>query len=365
MTYTDKRIAFFAQGLAGGGAERAIINLMHEFLGRGIAVDLLLTKRTGEYLELVPPEVSITNFDTDTPRAGLRKLIEYLKTERPSALIAAFPNSNVVALMARRISRVPTRVGISIQNTISQELSVERGRRRKVLRLFTKMTYPWADLIACVSAGVADDLAKVTGIPRTKIDVIYNPVVTDNLFERAKEPVDHPWLAPGQPPVILSVGRLAPQKDQTVMIEAFAKLRAQRPCRLLILGQGVEREKLEAKVAELGVGDDVSLPGFASNPYAYMARAAVFTLSSRFEGLPTVLIEALACGTQVVSTDCPSGPYEILADGKYGWLVPMGDPDALAKALGEALDHGKPPVPESWHPYRAKVSADKFCEALL
>ena len=363
--YKEKRICIFAQTLSGGGAERALINLMHQFVARGITVDLLLTRRTGDYLELVPPEVTITDLGTGFPRASIRVLADYLKRVQPDAMISAIANASVVALVARRVAGVSTKVGISIQNTLSAELHGNKGVRHGLINRSLRWFYPMADLIACVSTGVADDLAEVTGIARSKIDVIYNPVVTDDLFVRAKEPLDHPWFAEGQPPVILSVGRLAPQKDQIVMIEAFAKLRASRPCRLLILGQGSERAKLEAKVAELGIGDDVSLPGFAPNPFAYMARSAVFTLSSRWEGLPTVLIEALACGAQVVSTDCPSGPDEILAGGKYGWLVPMGDPDALAAALGEALEKETPPPPESWHPYRAEVSADRYCAALL
>lgn len=363
--YERKRICIFAQTLAGGGAERALVNLMHQFVKRGIAVDLLLTTRAGEYLSLVPPEVTITDLQTGIPRTSVGALAAYLKSVRPDGMISAIANASIVALVARRVAGVPTRVGVSVQNTLSAELRGHKDLRSRVLNRSLRWFYPWADLIACVSTGVADDLAEVTGIDRAKIDVVYNPVITDDLFVRAKEPIDHPWFAEGQPPVILSVGRLAPQKDQTVMIEAFGKLRRRRPCRLMILGQGDERAKLEALIAELGIGDDVSLPGFASNPYAYMSRAAAFTLSSRWEGLPTVLIEALACGTQVVSTDCPSGPDEILAGGKYGWLVPMGEPDALANALDEALDRKTRPPDESWRPYRAEVSADRYCAALL
>jgi len=363
--YKGKRICIFVQTLSGGGSERAMLNLMHQFVGREIAVDLVMTRRAGEYLDLVPKEVTIIDLGTGVPRASIGALSNYLKTVQPDAMISSIANASIVALVARRVARVPTKVAVSIQNTLSAELSGNKGMRHGMINRSVRWFYPMADLIACVSTGVADDLAEVTGIPREKIDVVYNPVITDSLFERAKEPLDHPWFAEGQPPVILSVGRLAPQKDQTVMIEAFAKLRKRRPCRLLILGQGSERERLESLIADLKIGDDVSLPGFAPNPYAYMSRAAAFTLSSRWEGLPTVLIEALACGTPVVSTRCPSGPDEILAEGKYGWLTPMGDSAALANALDEALDAKTPPPAESWHPYRDTVSADRYCSALL
>jgi glycosyltransferase involved in cell wall biosynthesis len=174
---------------------------------------------------------------------------------------------------------------------------------------------------------------------------IYNPVVTAELFKMAREVPDHPWFESGAPPVVLGVGRLARQKDFPTLLQAFARLRSERPVRLMILGQAnnqrttVERQaELRALAGKLGVADEVALPGFVHNPYAYMAHAAVFVLSSRFEGLPTVLIEALACGLPVVSTDCPNGPAEILENGKYGALVPVGDAFALAKAISATLD---------------------------
>ena len=168
--------------------------------------------------------------------------------------------------------------------------------------------------------------------------VIYNPVVTPELYQKITEFSEHPWFAPNSPPVILGVGRLEMQKDFATLIRAFAKVQSQRPARLMILGEGISRPQLEALVRELGVAENVTLPGFVANPYAYMARSAVFVLSSLFEGLPTVLIEAMAAGTSVVSTDCKSGPAEILERGLYGKLVPVGDIEAMAKAIISTLD---------------------------
>jgi len=191
-------------------------------------------------------------------------------------------------------------------------------------------------------------------------------VVRAEVWEKAQAPLDHPWFRPGQPPLLLAVGRLQMQKDYPTLIRAFAQVRQSRRARLLILGEGKERLMLEALIKKLGLEEDVSLPGFVMNPYAYMARASLFVLSSRWEGLPTVLIEALCCGTPVVSTDCPSGPREILRDGQYGQLVPVAQADALAKAIETTLaDKAPNPPSESWQPYELEVVVSQYTKLLL
>jgi len=198
--------------------------------------------------------------------------------------------------------------------------------------------YPWAARVVAVSRGAADDLARTSGFPREQIHVIYNPVITPSVVALARQKPGHPWLACPGPPVILGVGRLTRQKDFPTLLRAFAEVRRVRPARLIILGEGEERAALEALAGELGVANDVMLPGFITDAVTYMAASALFVLSSAWEGLPTVLIEALAAGTRVVSTDCPSGPREILQDGRLGALVPVGDVIALAEAMRQALD---------------------------
>jgi glycosyltransferase involved in cell wall biosynthesis len=192
--------------------------------------------------------------------------------------------------------------------------------------------------VVAVSRGAADDFARSSGFPRDRVEVVYNPVITPETAALAREAPDHPWLIPGQPPVILGVGRLTPQKDFPTLLRAFAEVRRRRAARLIILGEGEDRANLLALAGALGVVDDVALPGFQRNALSYMAHSAVFVLSSAWEGLPTVLIEALAAGTRVVSTDCPSGPREILQEGRLGALVPVGDSSALAGAILEALE---------------------------
>jgi glycosyltransferase involved in cell wall biosynthesis len=223
-----------------------------------------------------------------------------------------------------------------------------------------RLTYATADAVVAVSAALADHVAAHHGLPRSAIQVIYNPAVPDDLAQRAAVPLDHPWFAPGAPAVVLGAGRLTTAKDFATLVRAFAFVRKQRDARLVILGcaktekKTVKRQaELTALARQLGIADDIALPGFTANPYAYMARAAVFALSSRQEGLPTVLIEALACGCPCVATDCPSGPSEILDQGRYGRLVPVGDAAAMADAIVQTLD--APPAREP-----LKAAAERF-----
>ena len=329
------RIALYLPNLDGGGAERMMVNLAAGFAERGFPTDLVLAEARGPYLELVAPDVRVIDLASSGVSVSLPKLVGYLRRNRPAALLATLNHASVVALLARALARVPTRTVIRESNMLfPQPASSLRGTSlRNSVRLF----YPWADAHVAVSQGVADDLARYTGINPEKIRTIYNPVVTPELFGRARQRPTHPWFAPGEPPVVLGVGRLAPQKDFPTLIRAFAGAAQHRPARLMILGEGNERTELEGLAHSLGVGDKVALPGFAQNPFSYMAHADTFVLSSRFEGLPGALIQAMACGAKVVSTDCPSGPSEILQEGRLAPLVPVGDDKALAAALSKSL----------------------------
>jgi glycosyltransferase involved in cell wall biosynthesis len=226
--------------------------------------------------------------------------------------------------------------------------------------------YPWADGVVSVAQGTADDLVRTAGLRPAHIEVVHNPIVTPELRAMADEPLDHPWFEPGQPPVLLAVGRFTPQKDFGTLIRASSRALEAGGARLLILGDGPERTHLEALVSTLGLEGSVGLPGWVGNPYPYMVRAAAFVLSSRWEGLPSVLIEALFCGAPVVATDCLSGPSEILEDGRYGLLVPVGDEDALAKGIAAALAGDVPPPPrESWQPYELETVVQRYLDVLV
>jgi glycosyltransferase involved in cell wall biosynthesis len=337
------RIALFLPFLGGRGAQRVLLNLANGFAAAGRPVDLVLAEAKGEFLDRVSPSVRLV--DLKSPRGVLRSLPayrRYLRRERPAVLLTAMDYINVLSVLTRAMSSRRTKLFVSCHNSMIASTRNSPWARDRLLPMAMRLTYRHADGVIAVSGGVADTLAGITRLPRGRIKVIHNPVITPGFEVDAAAPVDHPWFQPGQPPVVLGVGSLTAQKDFGTLLRAFALVRAQRLARLLILGEGEARATLEKLAVELGVKEDVAMPGWVANPYAYMARAGVFVLSSRWEGFGLVIAEALACGTPVVSTDCPSGPAEILDNGRHGILVPVQDPDALAKAilstLGQAPD---------------------------
>lgn len=372
MTGTRTRLAIFLPALLGGGAERTMLNLAHGLSDRGYDIDLVLARSAGPYLEQVSKDLRIIDLSRGRrirkhhTLRSLPAMVRYLRTEQPDGMISSMAPANVTAIIAKRLAGYDGRLVINEQNTMSLQASSSRHRLIKLSPKLAKLFYPSAYQVVGVSEGVVDDLVRTTGIDRNKVEVIYNPVITAELRRKARETLDHPWFKHGEPPVIIAVGTLTEQKDFATLLEAFASVRVHRRARLIILGEGRLREPLEALVHDLGLADSVSLPGFVDNPYAYMSHAAVFVLSSRWEGLPTVLIEAMACGTPVVATDCPSGPREILKGGKLGCLVPVGDRDALAEGIGGALDSQTSTVaPECLEPYDTDVIMDKYIRLLL
>jgi len=361
-----QKVALFLPSLRGGGAERVMVNLARGFSEKGLDVDLVLAKAEGPYLSQVPPEVRVIDLHSDRVLASLPHLVRYLLRERPQALLSTLDHANIVALWARKLARVPNRLVVRVANNLSQSASNASSARERLMPRLIHKFYPWADAVVAVSQGVADDLVKTAGLSRERIQVIYNPVVTPDLLEKAKEPLNHAWFAPGEIPVILSVGRLTKAKDYSTLIRAFAQVQREYPARLMILGEGEERPKLETLIRELDLEEDVSLPGFVDNPYAYMARSAVFVLSSVWEGLPNVLIEAMAIGTPVVSTDCPSGPAEILEGGEWGRLVPIGDVEKMTTAIIATLnDPNHPDVSKRAQHFGVEKSVKAYLEVLL
>jgi glycosyltransferase involved in cell wall biosynthesis len=359
------RLAIFAPSMAQGGAERGALKLAEGLTRRGFEVDLVLAAAEGPRLPEVSPDVRIVDLQARRVLTSLPGLIAYLRRERPLALISYLDHANVIALTACRLARYRGRIVVVEQNTLSEAAKHGKSRRDRLMPRMVRAFYPRADYVVGVSAGVVDDLARFTGLPAEKLKVVFNPIVTPDLTERAEAPVEHPWFTDGSK-VFVAVGRLRPQKDFRTLLQAFSRVRAKRPARLLILGEGPERPQLEDLARELGIADDVSLPGSVENPYAYLSRAVAFVLSSRWEGLPTVLIEALACGLPVIATDCPSGPREILAGGRYGRLVGVNAIDDLAAAMEAALDGLLPRPPyESWQPYELDAVVDEFLRLMF
>ena len=360
------RLAIFMSFSGQGGVERMVLNLLEGFTARGVEVDLLAVRSGPDSLDKLPQGVRLIDLKAGHTSTALPALVRYLRRERPRAMLAAKDRAIRTAVIARRLAGVDTRLVGRLGTNLSASLEGRSGLQRASRYLPMRWLYPSVDSIVAVSAGVAEDIRAITGLPEDKVTVIRNPVITPRLATLAEKSVDHPWLQPGQPPVILGAGRLTRQKDFPSLLRAFAEVRRQRDCRLIILGDGRGRDALLALAEELGVADDLDLPGFQPNPYAYMRRAALFVLSSAWEGSPNVLTEALALGVPSVSTDCPSGPREILEGGRYGPLVPVGDVAALARGMETAL---REPLPadtlrEAASEYDQTLSAARYLETL-
>ncbi len=380
---SQPHVSLFFRALQGGGAERIIANLARGLAERGYGVDLVLTRAEGIYLADLPPRVRVIALQEIPPLYGgfqshhsssslgnLLRLGHYLQQERPLVLLGATHFINEVAIVAKHLARVPTKVWVAEHTTLSLESQGVEQTSSRYAPTTARWLYPWADGIIAVSQGVAQDLATLIHLPPSRIQVIYNPVLTPELYAAAQAGPHHPWLAQGQDPpvpVILGVGRFVAQKDFATLIRAVAQVRQRRSARLILMGGGRQQAALQALAHDLGIAQDVAILDFVANPYALMARSAVFVQSSRWEGLPTVLIEALALGLPIVATDCPSGAREILRDGRYGTLVPIGRADAMARAIEAALgwQGAAPALPESWlQQFQLETAVQRYSEVL-
>lgn len=314
-----------------------MLNLAWGIARRGLRVDMVLAQATGPFLTAIPDGVRVVDLHAGRVLLSLPALVRYLRREQPQALLSAIAHANLVAIMAAMVAQAQTRIVISEHTTLSLHAANVKSLRARAIPFLIRTCYRWADKLVVVSNEAKDDLLRWARLQPNNVEVIYNPVITPTFYNMARAPLDHPWFAPGHPPVILAIGRLSTEKDFQTLLRAFAIVKQQMAVRLVILGEGEARADLATLVMHLGLMDDVEMPGFCPNPYAYLSKASIFVLSSRYEGLPTVLIEALALGVPVVSTDCPSGPREILENGRYGRLVPVADEQAMADAIIKTL----------------------------
>ena len=366
MSENPRHIAILLKSLRGGGAERVLLTLASEFARRGHRVELLLGQMRGPLKKALPEGMEVRELEVCSlprlvhalmrlPRHAVKdsgvmllqkvpKIVRtlpslegYLRERHPDVLLSTLPKANLVAAWACRLAATGTALVLREANQFSVALNPENKFDRLLPRLASRW-YRMADSIIAVSEGVRADLAATLAIPAGEIVPILNPVDLPrvrNLCEQQPAEADE-W--PPAEPFVLAVGKLTPQKDYDTLLRAFARLREKHPVRLIILGEGHEERRLRSLAAELGIAGQVQLPGHVGNPYAYMRQARVFVLSSAWEGCPNVLLEALACGSPIVSTDCPSGPKEILAHGEYGKLVPVRDEVALASGMEAILD---------------------------
>ncbi|MFL6763746.1 MAG: glycosyltransferase [Sphingomicrobium sp.] len=324
-------IAFLLPNLGGGGAERVALTLAKAFVERGHSVDLVVMERTGELIGAVPPGVRIVDLKVKRMRNIVPSLIRYLRKRRPDAIHISMWPLTIIGIIGARASRVRMRVVVSDHATYSS--SSLYSRQLKQLSWSARLIYPLADRRVTVSEMGANDLAELTGIPRSRFEVIYNPIDVPRQIAASDE-TERAWRGPGRR--ILTIGTLKSEKNHSLLLRAFARMQ-DSDAQLLILGEGPLRADLERLAAELGIADRVAMPGFALDPWPYLASAELFVLSSDSEGFPVALAEAMHAGLRIVSTDCVSGPSEMLDGGRFGKLVPIGDERALAEAMEETL----------------------------
>jgi glycosyltransferase involved in cell wall biosynthesis len=356
-----RHIAIFMYSLGHGGSQRRTLSLAEGFSQRGHRVDLVVIDADGPLRSALPSGVQLLELKPWLlgrigihGRRGLElrfaipALARYLRQARPTLLLSSASHVNLTSIQAHRLSGVPSALVLRVSNAIG-DFSAPDGRKAAPAKLAQmRRLYPRADAIVAVSHSVAKDLDELIEGVRGRIQTVYNPTWHPELLEKAAAPADHPWFAPGAPPVILGAGRLSMQKDFPTLIRAFAQVRKKIAAKLMILGntkKAHRREALLKLAAQLGIKEDFALPGFVDNPHPYMARSAAFVLPSLWEGLPGVLIEAMASGCPVIATDCPGGSREILEDGRLGALVAVRDPNTLAAAILESLK--KPPAPRA------------------
>jgi glycosyltransferase involved in cell wall biosynthesis len=360
------RIAIFISFSGQGGVERMTANLAFGFLEQGFEVDMVLVKSREDHLVSVPSGVRQVRLRAKHTITALPGLIRYLRSERPPVLLAVKHRAIKVAVVARWLSGQEFLLAGRLGTTVSAALEGRVRLRKWIWYTGMRIFYRYVDRIIAVSEGVAQDIRNITRLPDSRIHVVRNPVVTEKLFSLASEHVDDPWLAAGDPPLVIGMGRLTRQKGFFTLLKAFAKLRETRDCRLILLGEGELRGELESLAMTLGLSKDVRLPGFVQNPYPFLAKSSLFILSSLWEGSPNSLTESLALGIPVVSTDCRSGPSEILQDGRFGHLVPVGDEKAMCLAMTRTLDNPLPSdtLKGAVREYRLEDSVERYLKIL-
>ena len=359
-------VSVFVPDLKGGGAERVMVRLANGLSASGAAVDLVCLRAEGMTAQLLSPEVELVELG-GRMRNMLPRLVGHLRHRRPLGFLIGYDHHCALPILGARIARPQMRVVATVHTDLAAWLRRD-GAGLAAKRALVKLVFPMADHVVAVSEGITQDLKGWSSGLRRKVCTIPNPVLSDEIKQMAQSPAAHPWLQSKTVPVVLALGRLTYPKDWPTLIRAFASVRSCIAVRLILLGEGPQRDELLALAETLGVAADVSLPGWAVNPYAYIARADVVAHSSLLEGLPTVLIEALGLGVAVVATDCSSGVREILDGGRWGRIVPNRRPEELGAAVLAALGErhaGVDAARSVWRRFSASASVSAYQSLLL
>lgn len=365
------RVALFIPSFGDGGVERDFVHTARGLAELGVCVDFVTAHDGGKFFEDLPNAVTRVALGGDaTDNASYRHFFDYLRSRQPHVLISGKEQAHTTAIAARAEAGVGTQLIMRPGSIVSMRHRPARFWRRWRAYRQMRRTFRQADMLIAVSEGVARDTVNITGIAPNRIKTIQSPVITSEFFERIAAPTAHPWLvdsAQRDCPVLIAGGGLRRQKGFDELLRAFAVARASRPLRLIVMGQGRLRRSLERLASRLGIAADVDFAGFVENPYPLIAAADLFVLSSRFEGVGNVIVEAVAAGLPVVATDCPTGPREVLSTNQWSRLVPVGDASAMANAILETLEWPKPPVDElreSVRDYTLEVSAARYRDVL-
>ncbi|WP_281658670.1 glycosyltransferase [Halobacillus sp. Cin3] len=327
------KIGLFLPSLDGGGAEKIMLNISREMANTGMDVDLIVAKNHGAYINHVPHNVNLIDLKCNRMLKSFFKLFKYIKKHRPTAVLTTLESASLIGILANLLTGKKTKLWVRVPNYLSIHATNSDKRIDKLRPTLARILYKHADGIIAISKGVAKDIANITKINLDDIKVVYNPVSSPGLIKKGSEPTNHKWLEEKSKPVVLAVGRLTKQKNFSLLIRAFKVVQESIEARLVIIGDGEERSKLEDLINNLEISNAVDMPGFKDNPYSYMSKSDLFVLSSKWEGFGNVIVESLALGTPVVSTNCPSGPSEILNHGEYGTLVNDYNTDTLAMEI--------------------------------
>jgi glycosyltransferase involved in cell wall biosynthesis len=337
--HMQKRItaAIYIHDLSPGGVERQCLVLAREMHDRDVNVILIVHQKRGELIPLLPPDLPVYNLQSSRTLQDVLRLRRFLLDHQPDVLMANVDHNNIAAALANALAGTKTKLVIVQHNPLSAGFHATVNWKHRLVPWFYRVLAGSIDHAVAVSDGIRQELLG-SGLAETKVSTICNAVIGPDFDARAQVPVLHPWLVKKDIPVFVTAGRLVEMKDHRTLLRAFALHLRQRPSRLMLLGAGPMLQELRSLAGTLGIADHVAFEGFVPNPLPYMRAADAFVLSSRSEGFGNVIVEALGCGTPVVATDCPHGPADILAHGKFGILVPPRDPEALAPAFSRILE---------------------------